>query len=99
MPGIWSFHIAQRPGRLKVDDARELNPKRWTDLPSVCRVQSIYYQEGHQWPIEHWSVLRAEHGDYEGYWLPETIRSDQYRRMYNNIEKGKKEHPGRLTNY
>ena len=98
-PNAWVLDAWMWNGRLKVDDARELNPKRWTDLPSVCRVQSIYYQEGHQWPIEHWSVLRAEHGDYEGYWLPETIRSDQYRRMYNNIEKGKKEHPGRLTNY
>ena len=86
-------------GRLKVDDARKLNPSRWADLPNICRIQSIYYQEGHQWPMEHWSVLRGPDGEYEGYWLPEMRRSSQYCRMYNNIERGKKEHPGRLTNY
>ena len=98
-PHAWVLDAWMWNGRLKVDDARELDPERWSDLPSICKVQSFYYPEGHQWPIEHWSVLRAEHGDYEGYWLPETRRSAQYERMFNNIEKGKQEHPGRLTNY
>lgn len=98
-PHAWVLDAWMWNGRLKVDDARELDPERWADLPNICRVQSIYYPEGHMWPVEHWSVLRSENGDYEGYWLPETRRSAQYSRMYNNIEQGKKEHPGRLTNY
>ena len=49
--------------------------------------------------MEHWSVLRSVDGDYEGYWMEETRRSSQYRRMYENILKGREEHPGSLTNY
>lgn len=98
-PHAWVLDAWMWNGRLKVDDARTLSKWRWADLPSICRVQSIYYHEGHLWPMEHWSVLRGADGDYEGYWLPEMKRSSQYRRMYNNIEKGKQEHPGRLTNY
>ena len=98
-PHAWVLDAWMWNGRLKVDDARELSPARWSDLPSICRVQSFYYPEGHQWPIEHWSVLRAVDGDYEGYWQPETQRSAQYGRMYRNVEQGKKDHPGRLTNY
>lgn len=98
-PQAWVLDAWMWNGRLKVDDARELSPERWSDLPGICRVQSIYYPEGHQWPIEHWSVLRAADGNYEGYWQPETQRSAQYSRMYRNVEQGKKTHPGRLTNY
>lgn len=98
-PEAWVLDAWMWNGRLKVDDARRLSPARWADLPNICRIQSIYYQEGHQWPMEHWSVLRGPDGEYEGYWLPEMRRSSQYRRMYGNIERGKKEHPGRLTNY
>ncbi len=98
-PQAWVLDAWMWNGRLKVDDARKLSPSRWADLPSICRIQSIYYQEGHQWPIEHWSVLRGADGNYEGYWMPEMRWSSQYRRMYNNIEQGKKEHPGLLTNY
>ena len=98
-PHAWVLDAWMWNGRLKVDDARKLNPDRWSDLPSICRVQSIYYQEGHLWPIEHWSVLRGADGNYEGYWLPEMRYSAQYRRMYRNIEEGKQQHPGLLTNY
>ncbi len=98
-PAAWVLDAWMWNGRLKVDDARELSKTRWQDLPIICRAQSFYYQEGHQWPIEHWSVLRGADGNYEGYWLPEMRYSSQYERMYNNIELGKKQHPGRLTNY
>lgn len=98
-PHAWVLDAWMWNGRLKVDDARELDAERWSDLPGICRVQSLYYPEGHQWPIEHWSVLRGPDGNYEGYWLRETQRSNQYRRMYRNVEQGKVEHPGRLTNY
>lgn len=98
-PQAWVLDAWMWNGRLKVDNAKLLNPERWSDLPQICRVQSIYYQEGHQWPMEHWSVLRAPDGNYEGYWLPEMRRSSQYRRMYRNIERGKEQHPRTLTNY
>lgn len=98
-PNVWVLDAWMWNGRLKVDYGRQLSASRWEDLPEVCRIQSIYYCEGHQWPMEHWSVLRGADGNYEGYWLPEMRRSSQYRRMYNNIEEGKKKHPGRLTNY
>lgn len=98
-PNAWVLDAWMWNGRLKVDNAEELNPKRWEDLPAIARLQSIYYQEGHYWPIEHWSILRDSEGNYEGYWLPEMKRSRQYRYMYENIEQGKKEHPGTLTNY
>lgn len=98
-PDAWVLDAWMWNGRLKVDDARKLSRTRWADLPNISRIQSIYYQEGHQWPMEHWSVLRGADGEYEGYWLPEMRRSSQYRRMYNNIQQGQKQHPGRLTNY
>ena len=98
-PQAWVLDAWMWNGRLKVDDARKLSATRWADLPGICRVQAIYYQEGHQWPMEHWSVLRGADGNYEGYWMPEMRRSPQYRRMYNNIQQGMKEHPGLLTNY
>ena len=98
-PAAWVLDAWMWNGRLKVDDARKLSASRWADLPTIARLQSIYYAEGHQWPMEHWSVLRGPEGQYEGYWLPEMRQSPQYRRMYNNIEAGKKEHPGYLTNY
>ncbi len=98
-PHAWVLDAWMWNGRLKVDDARNLNQKRWEDLPSIARVQSVYYREGHMWPIEHWSVLRNPEGDYDGYWLPEMRYSSQYKRMYRNVEKGKLKHPGLLTNY
>lgn len=98
-PKGWVLDAWMWNGRLKVDDARLLDAERWHDLPTICQTQEAFYPEGHNWPIEHWSVLRAEDGDYQSYFLPETRRSAQYRRMYENIERGRKEHPGSLTNY
>lgn len=98
-PHAWVLDAWMWNGRLKVDDARELSPRRWHDLPSVCHTQELYYPEGHTFPIEHWSILRDVNGDYQGYWVDETRRSAQYRRMYDNIQRGKEEHPGSLMNY
>ena len=98
-PTAWVLDAWMWNGRLKVDDARTLSAARWADLPSICRVQAAYYPEGHQWPVEHWSILRASDGMYDGFWKPDTRRSSQYRRMYENVQRGKVEHPGRLTNY
>ena len=98
-PNAWVLDAWMWNGRLKVDDARELSPKRWRDLPEVCHQQERYYPEGHSFPIEHWSILRAADGEYQPYWTDETRRSAQYRRMYDNILRGKTEHPGSPTNY
>ena len=98
-PLAWVLDPWMWNGRLKVDDARKLNPKKWGDLPSISRVQAAYYPEGHQWSIEHWSILRGEDGMYDSFRSPATWSSPQYRRMYNNVQKGMIEHPGRLTNY
>lgn len=98
-PQAWVLDAWMWNGRLKVEDARKLSPKRWSDLPSICEVQSRYYPEGHTFPMEHWSVLRTVNGDYQGYWMEETRQSSQYARMLENIARGKTEHPGKLTNY
>lgn len=98
-PNAWVLDAWMWNGRLKVDDARELNLKRWKDLPEVQRNQALYYPEGHQMPIEFWSMVRTNRGDYGAYWQDDCRASEQYKRMYENIERGKKEHPGSPTNY
>ena len=98
-PHCWVLDAWMWNGRLKVDKATELSQRRWKDRPSVCDIQAVCYPEGHNWPIEHWSVLRSEDGSYQGYWLEETQRSSQYKRMYDNILRGLEEHPGSPTNY
>lgn len=98
-PDAWVLDAWMWNGRLKVDDARKLNPKRWSDLPGVCETQATYYPEGHAFPVEFWSVLRSSAGGYQGYWMDETQQTSQYRRMLENIERGKTEHPGKLMNY
>lgn len=86
-------------GRLKTDRAEELDADDWADLPSICAMLSFAYPEEHKWPMEHWYTLRTPNGKYAEYWQPSTQSSSQYRRMYENIERGKQEHPGTLTNY
>lgn len=98
-PKAWVLDAWMWNGRLKVDDARELSPRRWRDLPGICDAQSMVYPEGHAFPIEHWSVLRDIHGDYQGCWVDETKQSAQYQRMLDNINRGREEHPGKLMNY
>lgn len=98
-PKAWVLDAWMWNGRLKVDDARTLSPRRWKDLPEICHVQECYYPEGHRFPIEHWSIVRDVHGDYAGYWTDESKASSQYRRMTENIQRGRSEHPNSLTNY
>ena len=98
-PNAWMLDAWKYNGRLVVDDARTLNPKRWKDLPSVGYVQSTYYPEGHDRPIEFWSVIRGPKGDYQGCFDEGSNTTGQYRRMYENIQRGMLEHPGTPTNY
>ena len=98
-PDVWMLDAWLYNGRLVVEDGHELNLKRWKDLPDVARVQSTYYPEGHKMPVEFWSVVRGIDGDYHACWEDEARRSSQYRRMYENVQRGKEEHPGTLINY
>ena len=98
-PQAWVLDAWMWNGRLKVDKATELDPDDWADFPEVCHMLSYAYPEEHAWPIEHWYTLRTPNGKYAEYWQPHTRTSSQYRRMYENIERGKKEHPGSPTNY
>lgn len=98
-PKAWVLDAWMWNGRLKVDDARTLSPRRWRDLPNICYVQELYYPEGHRFPIEHWSIVRDVNGDYSGYWTDEAKQSSQYRRMTENMERGRTEHPNSPTNY
>lgn len=98
-PHCWVLDAWMWNGRLKVDKGTELNQNRWQDLPSVLSTQQRIYPEGHDFPIEHWSVVRDVNGSYDLYWLDNTRRSSQYHRMYDNIQQGKQQHPHSPTNY
>ncbi len=98
-PEAWVLDAWMWNGRLKVDRATSLDPEAWGDLPFICWRLSEVYSEEHSYPVEHWFTLRAPDGHYGEFWDAYTRRSSQYRRMYENIEEGKKSHPGSLTNY
>ncbi len=98
-PEAWVLDAWMWNGRLKVDRATDLDQDDWADLPSICWRLSQVYTEGHSYPVEHWYSLRCSDGKYGEFWDAYTRRSSQYRRMYENIEAGRKSHPGSLTNY
>ncbi len=98
-PDAWVLDAWMWNGRLKTDHARTLDPDDWGDLPSICWRLSRVYTEEHSYPVEHWYTLRGPDGKYGEFWDAYTRRSSQYRRMYENIEEGKKAHPGSLMNY
>lgn len=98
-PNAWVLDAWKLNGRLCVDDARTLSAERWQDLQEVVNTQQTCYPEGHQFPIEYWSVVRGTSGEYVGAWEDEARRSAQYQRMYDNILRGKEEHPNSLINY
>ncbi len=98
-PDAWVLDAWMWNGRLKVDHARELDQDDWEDLPGVRHRLGMIYKEGHRYPVEHWCVLRCPNGHYAEFWENYTRRSSQYRRMYENVQRGAQEHPGKLTNY
>ena len=98
-PNAWILDAWMWNGRLKVNKASEMDLERWQDLPDVCYNRQRIYPEGHTYPIEHWSVLRTNGSKYALFWEKSAQESRQYRRMLENIERGKKEHPGSPTNY
>ncbi len=98
-PECWVLDAWKWNGRLKVDRGTDLDQDDWADLPEICDRLAYVYYEGHTYPIEHWYSLRTPNGKYGEFWDAYTRRSSQYRRMYENIEEGKKTHPGSLINY
>ncbi len=98
-PQAWVLDAWMWNGRLKIDKATDLDADDWEDLPGICAMLSFAYPEEHNWPIEHWYSLRTPNGKYGEYWQEYTRSSSQYRRMYENIERGKQEHPDSPTNY
>ena len=98
-PKAWVLDAWKWNGRLSVDAAWELNLKRWEDRPAIVSLLCNYYTEGHQHPIEHWYSVRTSGNKYDLITNPGGRESDQYRYMMNNIEQGKKQHPGSPVNY
>ena len=98
-PQAWVLDAWMFNGRLKVNYAEELDAERWIDLPSICSMLATFYKEGHNWPIEHWYILRGADGKYCYFHTDEGLRSSQGRRMQQNMQKGYREHPGSRTNY
>lgn len=86
-------------GILSVTPAWELSPKRWEDSPKMTVFLNSALIEEHQFEMETWVQVKTPQGDYACFWTNEARRSEQYARMYQNIIKGKKEHPGKLTSY
>lgn len=98
-PKAWVLDAWMWNGRLKVDPAWELNPKRWEDRPSIVSLLCHFYTEGHQYPVEHWYSVRTTGNKYDLIVNPDGRESDQYRYMMDNIAKGQKEHPNSPVNY
>lgn len=98
-PDAWVLDAWIWNGRLKVSQGSDLDQDIWDDRPEITRSLSIDYPEGHLFPIEHWALVRCPNGKYDHYLNENTRRSAQYRRMYENIQRGKTEHPHSPTNY
>ncbi len=98
-PDAWVLDAWMWNGRLKVDLARELDLDDWKDLPEVCMRLSAVYTEQHPYPVEHWYMVRCPNGRYAEFWDSYARRSTQYRRMYESVKRGEKEHPEKPTNY
>lgn len=98
-PHVWVLDAWLWNGRLKVSKGEELDPDDWADLPEVTDTLSQFYTEGHNWPIEHWFMVRGEDGVYSRFNTPGIERSKQFKSMNANISRGYREHPGKRTNY
>lgn len=98
-PEVWVLDAWKYNGRLRISYGPQMNQKRWADLPGVTDQLGLLYTEGHQYPIEHWFMVRKTNGKYNFSNASDVRQSPQYRRMHENIKKGYREHPGSLTNY
>ena len=98
-PNVWVLDAWMWNGRLKVDKGTKLDKKRWADMKDVEQYLALFYTEGHDYPVEHWYMLRGENGKYSNVHTKAALTSPQFIRMNANIRKGYREHPGSRTNY
>lgn len=98
-PRVWVLDAWMWNGRLKVNYGPELDQKDWADLPEVTQELAIIYPEEHGWPVEHWYYVRKPNGKYTVFYAPESMTAPQTLRMFDHVERGRKTHPGKLTNY
>ena len=98
-PKAWVLDAWMWNGRLKVDYGPNLDQDDWNDLQEVTDQLVRIYPEEHCWPVEHWFYVRKPNGKYTLFNAPENITAPQTLRMYDNINLGRKSHPGKLTNY
>ncbi len=86
-------------GELSITPAWKLNLKRWEDSPRMTIFLNSVMPEEHLLDMETWVQVKTPDGEYAAFWMNDARRSEQYARMYQNILKGRKEHPGKLTSY
>ncbi|MFI3244657.1 MAG: hypothetical protein R3Y56_10440 [Akkermansia sp.] len=86
-------------GRLDISQGWRLSQRRWKDSPDTLFYLNAVYLEEHEFEIESWSQVKGPDGKYVNFWANEARRSEQYHRMYENIMRGKQEHPDKLTTY
>ncbi|HIX18978.1 MAG TPA: hypothetical protein H9862_00065 [Candidatus Akkermansia intestinigallinarum] len=87
-------------GRLSFEpDARTLDEERWQDQPELCSLLGGSFPEEHGYPCEYWFSVRGRDGVQVSSTDEKAVGSRQYELMQKNIKRGRREHPGKLTNY
>ncbi|MDO5451285.1 MAG: hypothetical protein Q4F30_10400 [Akkermansia sp.] len=103
--GAWPDVVVLDPwqvnGRLTVIHGKNILMDRWKDMPLLRTNLATVYKENHSYPIEHWERVQSDDDPqrYVSIFTKEGRESRQGRLMFENIERGKKLHPGKLTDY
>jgi len=98
-PAAWVLDPWMWNGRMKMDAAWKLNSKRWKMAEHSESILSQVYREEHRYPMEHWLSLKNGEGGYSAFWEIDKKKSAQYQLMQENIQEGRKIHPGKLYDY
>ncbi len=100
-PQAWVLDAWMWNGRLKVDAAWELNPRRWEDSSKIKAAEHLFYifYEQHPYPMEFWSRVRCYDGKYRYWTKEEAKKSEQYHYMYEQMKKGIIERKGATHDY
>lgn len=88
-------------GRLRVMEEKDFADDDWEDAVGITHFLSAVYEEGHQYPVEHWAQVKSGKGwrDYVPSWTQEGRSSRQGRLMQKNMDEGVRARHGKLTNY
>lgn len=86
-------------GRLRVEDERD--GKEWMDDPKTVENLNRIYPEGHNRPMEHWSMVRVStrYMDYVYSDLPEARNTPQWNYMQEQMKKGLERRGGKAFDY